>query len=68
MASADPHIFVEPTFANASEFTLLISDGIENVPLTTPARRSPTRRHRPRRIRSARLAQEAEGARDRLNK
>lgn len=34
-ADADPYIYIDPTFARAGEFSLLISDGIGNAPLAS---------------------------------
>ena len=30
--SADPYIFVDPTFPNASDYSIIVSDGVVNVP------------------------------------
>jgi hypothetical protein len=40
-ASADPYIFIDPSFANANQYSILFSDGVSNSPLsTTPEPRS----------------------------
>ena len=36
-ASADPHIFVDPAWPDASRYTILVSDGVGNGPAPVPA-------------------------------
>jgi hypothetical protein len=35
-ASADPFIFVDPSFANASDYSIIVSDGVANAASATP--------------------------------
>ncbi len=35
-ASADPYIFVDPSFAGANNYSIIVSDGVGNAPATTP--------------------------------
>lgn len=35
VAEADPYIYIDPSVVNADQFTLVISDGVGNAPLTS---------------------------------
>jgi hypothetical protein len=35
VAQADPYIYIDPSVVNADQFTLVISDGVGNAPLTS---------------------------------